>query len=53
MEVNFVQGCCACADISMASKRNVLFATQYYGTYDYSSYVRIFVKHLLVLGGNS
>ena len=31
MKVAFV-GCCACAVISMASERDVLFATQYYGT---------------------
>ena len=36
MEVAFVHGGRACAVISIASKRDVLFATQYYGTYDCS-----------------
>ena len=53
MEVAFVHGGRACAVISMASKRDVLFATQYYGTYDCSKQVHIFVKHLLILRGNS
>ena len=36
----------------MASKRDVLFATQYYGTYDCSKCVHVLFKHLLVLRGN-
>ena len=51
MKVAFV-GCRAYAVISMASKRDVLFATQYYGTYDCSKCVHVFFKHLLVLRGN-
>ena len=51
MKVAFV-GCRACAVISMASKRDVLFATQYYGTYDCSKCVHVFSKYLLVLRGN-
>ena len=38
---------------AMASERDVLFATQYYDTYDCSKQVHIFVKHLLILRGNS
>ena len=53
MEVAFVHRCRAFAVISLASERDVLFATQYYGTYDCSKQVHISVKHLLVLRGNS
>ena len=36
----------------MTSKRDVLFATQYYGTYDCSKCIHVFFKHLLVSCGN-
>ena len=53
MKVTFGHGCCGCAVIWMASNRDVLFATQYYGTYNCSKQVHISVKHPLVLLGNS
>ena len=36
----------------MTSKRDVLFAIQYYGTYDCSKCIHVFFKHLLVSCGN-
>ena len=33
-------------------KRDVLFATQYYGPYDCSKCAHVFFKHLLVLRGD-
>ena len=53
MKVAFLHGCYGCAVIWMASKRDVLFATQYYGTYNCSKQVHISVKHPLFLRGNS